>query len=149
MRAHTLLELIIVLVIMGVLSFVGLQFIPDETLLVDVQMLKQKILQKKSNALGYKMYGSSDYVCVTFDRDYLNSEDNSSAEKVHYTFKSEIKIEGLKNGNVICFDYLGRAYDGDIDENLTNIVHTNKIIVLKYRDKEQNITLYPITGSVR
>jgi len=149
MRAFSLLELIIVLVIMGILSFVGLQFIPDETLNSDTQVLKQKILQKKSNALGYKLTGSDDYVCITFDKDYLNNEENESSQKVHYKFKSDISVSGLQNGNTLCFDFMGRPFDGEIDVNLTKIIHTNIIISLKYRQKEQNITVFPITGSVR
>ena len=149
MKAFSLLELLVVLVIMGVLSFIGLQYIPDETLTVDTQMLKQKILQKKSNALGYKYVGSDDYVCITFDKIYLNSEDKNTSEKVHYKFKSEISVSGLQNGNTICYDYLGRPYDGQIDLNLTKIIHTNIIVTLKYRNSEQNITIFPITGSVR
>jgi len=149
MRAFSLMELIFVIVIMGILSFMGLQFIPDETLTSDTQMLKEKILQKKSDALGYKTAGSDDYVCINFDKDDLNSKDKNSNEKVHYKFKSEISVKGLNNGNTICFDYLGRVFDGEIDVNLTNLVHKNIIISLKYKNKEQNITIYPITGVIR
>jgi len=149
MKAFSLVELIIVIVIMGILSFVGLQYIPDETLSADTQMLKEKILQKKSNALGYRYYGSSDYICVTFDKDYLNEEDKNSGEKVHYTFKSDISVNGLTNGNKVCFDDLGRIYDGEVDENLTKMLHVNIIITLKYRHKEKNLTIYPVTGEVR
>jgi prepilin-type N-terminal cleavage/methylation domain-containing protein len=149
MKAFSLIELIFVIVIMGILTFVGMQFIPDETLTVDTQMLKEKILQTKSNALGYKTTGTDDYVCITFDKDWLNSEDKNSSEKVHYTFKSDISILQGLNGNTLCFDYLGRPFDGEIDTDLTKMVHTNIIISLKYRNKEQNITIYPITGAIR
>ncbi|ACM93006.1 prokaryotic N-terminal methylation motif domain protein [Nautilia profundicola AmH] len=149
MKAFSLMELIFVIVIMGILSFIGLQFIPDETLTTDTQILKEKVLQKKSNALGYKFIGNSDYVCITFNKDILNNEDKNSNEKVHYKFKSNIEVYGLNNGNTICFDNAGRPFDGEIDENLTKIIHTNIIISLKYKNNEQNFTIYPITGSIR
>ncbi|GAB6074015.1 pilus assembly FimT family protein [Nautilia lithotrophica] len=149
MRAFSLIELIFVIVIMGILSFIGLQFIPDETLTSDTQMLKEKLLQKKSNALGYTIYGNDSYVCLTLDTSVLNSEDKNSNEKVHYKFKSQISVNGLKNGNTICFDSLGRPFDGEIDINLTKIIHTNIIISLKYKNDEQNFSIYPITGAIR
>jgi len=149
MRAFSLIELIFVIVIMGILSFLGIQYIPDETLTSDTQMLKTKILQKKFNALGYKTEGSDDYVCISFDKDDLNNKEKISNEKVHYTFKSEISVNGLNNGNTICFDYLGRVFDGEIDNNLTNMIHTNIIISLKYKNDEQNFSIYSITGAIR
>jgi len=149
MKAFSLTELIFVIVIMGILSFIGLEFIPNETLNSDVQMLKSEILRKKSDAIGYENYGKDDYVCITLDKDYLNNEDNTSSQKIHYKFKSDISVIGLNNGNVICFDYLGRPYDGETDTNLTNILHTNIIIKLNYNNEEQNITVFPITGAIR
>ncbi len=142
MKAFSLIELIFVIVIMGILTFTGLRFIPDETLTVDTQMLKQLILAKKSNALGYKYTGDSNYTCITLDKDSLNNEYN-------YTFKSDISVNGLENGNEVCFDYLGRPYDGKVDYNLTNLLHNDINMILKYRNKEKNITLYPITGSIK
>jgi type II secretory pathway pseudopilin PulG len=149
MKAFTLLELIVIIVIMGILTFLGFEYIPNETLTVDTQMLKAKILQKRSNALGYKFYGNSDYVCITFNKEYLNEEDKNSTEKIHYKFKSEIDVKGLNNGKRICFDDEGRVYDGKIDENLTNLLQTIIIITIKNGEDENNLTLYPITGAVR
>ena len=147
MRAFTLIELIFVIVIMGILTFGVLEFIPDNTLISDKEMLKLKIMQKKSNALGYKKIGFDDYICITFDKNYLNNEDKNSNEKVHYAFKSDISVEGL-NGNKLCFDSFGRIYDGEIDINLENLI--NKIITIKltYKNNEKNITIYPFMGAV-
>jgi len=148
MRAFSLIELIFVMVIMGVMTFVGLRFIPNETLTSDTQMLKQKILEKKSNALGYSV-SESNLTCIVFDRDWLNEDDNTSSQKVHYVFKSDISVVSGLNSDKICFDTLGRVYDSSVDEQLTNLVHTNIIIKLKYNKREKNITIYPITGSLR
>ena len=151
MRAFSLIELIFVIVIMGVLTFTGLQFIPDEKLTVYTQMLKAKILEKKSNALGYRYTGDNNLTCITFNKDWLTLDENNS--KVKYDFNKtyiSISIEPDLNENRLCFDYLGRDYNGSVDNNLTNILHTNIIITLKNeKNKEESITVYPISGMVR
>ena len=135
------------IVIMGILTFSAFEFIPDNTLISDKEMLKLKILQKKSNALGYKKIGFDDYICITFNKDYLNEEDKNSSEKVHYTFKSDISVEGL-SGNKICFDSFGRMYKDEIDVNLKNLINNVIIIKLKYENNEKNITIYPLAGAI-
>jgi prepilin-type N-terminal cleavage/methylation domain-containing protein len=150
MKAFSLIELIFVIVIMGILSFVGLQYIPDEKLTTYTQMLKAKILEKKSNALGYRYTGDNNLTCITFDKDWLTLDENYS--KVKYDFnKTYISIETDLNQSRLCFDYLGRDFNGSVDENLTNLIHTNIIIKLKdkRKNKEQNITVYAIIGNVR
>ena len=147
MKAFSLIELIFVIVIMGILTFSAFEFIPDNTLISDKEMLKLKILQKKSNALGYKKIGFDDYICITFDKDFLNEEDKNSSEKVHYTFKSNISVEGL-NGNRVCFDNFGRIYDNEVDANLENLINNVIIIKLIYKSDEKNITIYPLIGAI-
>ncbi|MEO1928115.1 MAG: hypothetical protein ABGX26_05445 [Nautiliaceae bacterium] len=148
-KSFTLIELIFVLVIGIILMISGLEFLPDETFTSDKQMLEMKIMQKKSNALGYYYTGENNYSCLEINKTWLNEEDNIS-DKIHYTFKSDISVvSGLKNGNTICFDYLGRMYDGYVDEKLTNLVDTIIILNLKYKKHDENITLYPLTGEIR
>ena len=147
MKAFSLIELIFVIVIIGILTFSALEFIPDNTLISDKEMLKLKIMQKKSNALGYKRIGFDDYICITFDKDYLNDEDKGSSEKVHYTFKSDINVEGL-SGNRICFDNFGRVYDNEVDVALENLIDNAIIIRLTYKNEEKNITIYPLVGAI-
>lgn len=148
MRAFSLIELIFVIVIMGILTFSALEFIPDNTLISDKEMLRLKIMQKKSNALGYKKIGFEDYICITFDKNYLNEEDKNSNEKVHYIFKSDISVEGL-SGNRICFDSFGRVYDNEIDDTLENLIENIITIKLIYKNDEKNITIYPLTGAIK
>lgn len=146
MRAFSLIELIFVLVIMGILSFVGMQFIPNETPLSDSEILKKLILTKKTNALGYKVYGENNDTCIRLDRNYINNEENLS--RVKYKFKSDIEVEGL-SGDLLCFDYMGRPYDGGVDEKLTHLLKNFVTITLNYKNKEKNLTLYPVSGYVR
>ena len=154
MKAFSLIELIFVIVIMGILTFTGLQYIPDEKLTTYTQMLKAKILEKKSNALGYRYTGENNLTCITFDKNWLTLDENNSKIKYDFnkTYITTIKAVDKNNNNInrVCFDYLGRPYNGNVDNNLTKMIHTNIIISLKNeKNKEENITVYPISGVIR
>lgn len=145
MRGFTLLEIIFVIIVAGILTFIGFEYLPDNTLISDYQMLKQKILQKKFNALGYRIYEGNNLTCFECNKDWLNKDENSS--KIKYVFKSEISCT---NGvNKICFDYLGRDYNGSVDKNLTNLLSDFIIVRLNYKNEEKNITIYPYTGAIK
>jgi Tfp pilus assembly protein FimT len=147
MKAVSLLEMIFVLVIIGILSIIGVEFIPNERPISDSEVLKKLILMKKTNAIGYRTYKENNLTCIKLDRDAINEEENLS--RVKYRFKSEINVTGLKNGNEICFDYMGRAYDGEVENNLSNLIKNFVIITISYKNKEKNLTLYPISAYVR
>ncbi len=152
MKAFSLIELIFVIVIMGILSFLGLQYIPDEKVTAYTQMLKAKIMEKKSNAIGYKAEGFDGYFCIKFDKEWLTDDEADS--KIKFDFNKsyiKLKISPLLDDKKLCFDYLGRDYNGSVDNNLTYIIHTNIIVTVKRNDKdiEQNITIYPVTGTIR
>jgi Tfp pilus assembly protein PilE len=152
MKAFSLIELIFVIVIMGVMTFVGMQYIPNEKVYSYTQMLKAKILEKKSNALGYKSEGNESYFCIKFDKDSLQKDEENS--KVRYDFnKSYISIEVTPelNNSTLCFDYMGRDFNGSVNSDLTNLLHQNIIITIKNLNNnlEENITVFPISGTVR
>ena len=147
MRAFSLIELIFTIAIMGILTIVGLSFLPNETPLSDAEILKKIILTKKTNALGYKVFSENNDTCLRITQDYINSEENQS--KVKYRFKSTISVNGLNSNSLLCFDYLGRPYNGVVEKNLSNILNNNVIITLNYHNKEMNLTLLPISGFVR
>ncbi len=146
MKAFTLIELIFVIVIMGILSFIAISYIPDNTLVDDTKALKNLIKLKETYALGYEANMSDDNdkkkVCITFDKNILNNEENSS--KIRYYFKSDIS----SNIKIVCFDKFGRPFDNSIDTKDENLLHKNVTITLSYKNKDKNIIIYQITGYV-
>ncbi len=146
MRGFTLIELIFVILLIGILAFIGLEFIPDNTLNDDVKELKNLINLKATNALSYEanMSDSNDKkrVCITFDRDYLNNEENLS--KVKFFFKSEIN----STIKTICFDKFGRVYKNYVDNENENLLHENVKIMLKLKNDEKYIIIHKQTGYV-
>ncbi len=153
MKAFSLIELIFVIVIMGVLTFLGMQYMPDEKLTAYTQMLKAKIMEKKSNALGYKTTESDSYYCIKFNKDWLANDESDS--KIKFDFNKSyitLDVSPSLNDNTLCFDYMGRDFNGSVGKNLTNLLHKNIIITVIRSDKEnekQNITVFPVTGTVR
>ena len=146
MKAFTLIELIFVIVIMGILSFIAISYIPDNTLTDNTKALKNLIKLKETYALGYEANMSDDNdkkkVCITFDKNILNNEENSS--KIRYYFKSDIS----SNIKTVCFDKFGRPFDSSIDKKDKNLLHKNVTITLSYKNKDKNIIIYQITGYV-
>jgi len=153
MKAFSLIELIFVIVIMGVLTFLGMQYMPDEKLTAYTQMLKAKIMEKRSNALGFKGEGFDGYYCIKFDKDWLANDEADS--KIKFDFNKSyitLDVSPSLDDNRLCFDYIGRDFNGSVDKNLTNLLHQNIIITVKRKDREneeKNITVFQITGSVR
>lgn len=146
MRAFTLIELIFTIVLMGLLTFIGISYMPDNTLHDDAKELTNLIKLKETYAIGYEANMSDDNdkkkVCITFDKDTLNNEENNS--KIRYYFKSDI----TSNVNTVCFDKFGRPFDDEVDTKDANLSDKNVTITLTYRNKEKNVTIYKITGYV-
>jgi len=149
MKAWTLIELIFVILIVGLISIVGVNSIPDNTLLNNSKFLYNKILEKKSNAIAFEadMNNSEENrsVCITFTKEWIQNDENYS--KVKFNFSNRINISATNS--TICFDYLGRPYAGAVDlDNFSNLLHNEVNISLDYNNKEKNITIYPISGYV-
>ena len=146
MKSFTLIELIFVIVIMGILSFIAISYIPDNTLSDNTKALENLIKLKETYALGYEanMNDENDKkrVCITFDKNYINSEENNS--KIRYYIKSDIS----SNIQTVCFDKFARPFKDSVDETDQNLLHKNVTIMLKYKNQEKNITIDQITGYV-
>ena len=95
MKGFTMIELIFVIVLMGLLTFVGLSFIPDNTLSDNTKALKNLINMKITNALSYEANMSDENdkkrVCITFNTDSLNSEENTS--KIKYSHERILRFQ--------------------------------------------------------
>jgi len=146
MKTFTLLEMIFVLILMGILSIIAVEYIPDNTLSDDTKALKNLINEKKSFALAYEANMSNaedrNKVCIDLNADILNQEENNS--KIRYFFKSKI----VSNYNIICFDKFGRVFHNGIDFQDANLLHQDVNITLIYKDKNKTIIIHPITGFV-
>ncbi len=146
MKSFTLIELIFVIIIMGILSFIAISYIPDNTLSDDTKALENLIKLKETYALGYEanMNDENDKkkVCITFDKNYINNEENNS--KIRYYIKSSIS----SNIQTVCFDKFARPFEDSVDETDQNLLHKNVKILLKYKNKEKNIIIHKITGYI-
>ena len=146
MRAFTLIELIFAIVIMGILTFIGLEYIPNDTLIDNTKEVKNLINLKETYALGYEanMSNSNDKnkVCITFDKSYLNNEANNS--RIKYFFKANIN----SNVKTVCFDKYGRPFKNYVDENDSNLLHKNVKITLEYQNQKRVIIIHQLTGYV-
>ena len=146
MKSFTLIELIFVIIIMGILSFIAIPYIPDNTLSDDTKALENLIKLKETYALGYEanMNNENDKkkVCITFDKNYINNEENNS--KIRYYIKSNIS----SNIQTVCFDKFARPFEDSVDETDQNLLHKNVKILLKYKNKEKNIIIHKITGYI-
>jgi len=146
LKAFTLIELIFAIVIMGILTFIGLEYIPDNTLVDNTQELKNLINEKETFALGYEANMSDENdknkVCITFNKNYLNNEENTS--RIKYFFKADIS----SNVQTVCFDKFGRPFKNYIDNEDKNLLDENVKITLKYKNKEKFIIIHKQTGYV-
>ncbi len=144
-RAFTMVELIFVIILIGILSYIGKNFLPDNRLLNDTNFITMKIKQKQKNALNYDTVGFSKpwskvntSTCIDLNITKLESEDSKS-QKPH-KFSSTLNVDG---NATLCFDNFGRPYEGehillkDLDMNLT------------YKPNEfKTISVEPMSGYV-
>jgi len=150
MKSFTLIELIFVIVLIGLLSVAAVKSLPDNTLLNNTKFVYNKVLEKKSTAIGFMADTSKEnekrLVCITFDKDWIKNDEVYS--KVKFDLSNRINI----SPNVtICFDYLGRPHQNDINlKNFDTILHKKVDINITYtKDNSYNtLTIYPITGYV-
>ena len=156
MKAFTLIELIFVIIILALLSAVAVYYIPDNTLYENTKVLKEKILDKRSNAINF-ISNENNLICIEFDINKLNEDENNSRVKFKFSKRLTINTYGcdnkanisFENNKTICFDRFGRPFVGEVDDKLKNLCNNNAIISISYKNKEKNVTIYPISGAVK
>jgi len=142
-KSFTLYEILITIVIFAILSAITFKTFKSNTLVSDYKIIKAKILQIKSNALGYQQYDSDPYHCITLTKTALNNEN----DKVEYKINSAILLNGTTT-DTICFDYLGRAYEDKVDKDMVKLLKNKVTVMVRYNGEERNITIYPFGGDI-
>ena len=148
MKSFTIIELIFVIIIVGVLTIVGMESIPDNTLNNNTNFVYNKILEKQANGIGFNANMNNGEenrtVCITFDKDWIKNDENYS--KVKFNLSNRISISA--DIDTICFDALGRPYNGAIKNDYSNILHNKVQVTINYKNNSKNIIIYPMTGYV-
>lgn len=149
-QAFTTLELIFVIILISVLASVGIGFIPNHDVQNDTNFVFMKIKEKQKNAINYDTntfsntpwkkltLNSKEYnlTCIKLDKITLNSIEESSNEQKKYTINTNLTTNLMNN--TLCFDFLGRPYDYDMEQLLLDKV----VINMSYK----NISVYPMSG---
>ena len=148
-QAFTLIEMIFVVILIGLLAVGAINSIPDNTLLNNTKFIYNKILEKKANALSFMVNMNNkeenETVCIEFNKAWIEDDENNS--KVKFDLSNRISI--ASSDPVVCFDYMGRPYKGDVNlTNFNNILYDNVDIKVSYKNSDKNITIYPLTGYV-
>lgn len=152
----TLLELIFIIVIIGILSGVAFysfkpNYLHDDTanVLMQLEVAHYQGIDydKAINALGN--YDSSNG-CIDLTKMDRNTTLLSNTRD--YKFHSSITITP-ENLNILCFDKFGRTFDGEQDDNTTDIerslLHNDTNITLTYRNKQISILIDHKSGHPR
>lgn len=148
-RAVTLLELVLVLVLIGILSAIGIYSYHPNYLAQDSHFVLMQLLKAKYQGINYdKRYNfmSSDLNTSIGCIDLRDEEWNKTANRLHYKLHST--IHNISAHTVLCFDRYGRpVFD---DNNSTKNPETTKrdILQLIYRGNELNLSILPVSGYV-
>ena len=150
MKSFTLIELIFIIVIVGLLSIGAINAIPDNTLVNNTNFLYNKILKKRANACAFEANMSksdeNESVCIVFTKQWINNDENYSSVK----FKLSPRVSLSSFVLTVCFDYMGRPYDGAVDlDSFDNLLHKDVNITVSYNGAKKNIIIYPISGDVQ
>ncbi len=134
----TIVELIFVIVLVGIMAYVGGNFLPDNRLLSDTNFLTMKIKQAQKNALLYDAVGflkpwsvENNSTCIDLNTTKLETKE-TKAQKPH-KFSSTISVDG---NSTLCFDIFGRPYQGghlllkNLDANITKGTTTRSLSLL-------------------
>lgn len=151
-RAVTLLELVLVLVLIGVLSAIGVYSYHPNYLAQDSHFVLMRLLKTKYQGVNYdKRYSdmSSDLHTSVGCIDLSDAEWNKTAQRMHYKLHST--IHNISGYSVLCFDRYGRGvlYE-NADDNVTdNFLRIEKpLLTITYKNASMEATILPVSGYV-
>ncbi len=141
----SMIELIFVILLVGILTYIGGNFLPDNRLLNDTNFLTMQIKKTQKNALAYDAVGFSKpwskedaSVCIDLNTTVLEKDDQK-AQKPH-RFSSHLSVDG---NTTLCFDNFGRPYQSE------HLLLKNLDMNLTYKqDEYRSISVAPISGYV-
>ena len=144
-----MIEIVFVIVILGILSYVGSLFIPDNRLINDTKYIILQIKQKQKVSVGYdsSSFGRNPWsiydekTCITLDKNSLNSFEKTFNEQKNHRIVSDITVDG---DATVCFDILGRPYHPGEEHILLKDMDIN----ITKDGKTKIIKLYRVSGYV-
>ncbi len=146
--AFSLLELIFVVVLIGILAGIGASSFRTNYLVNDINFIAMKIRRAQFEGIGYetRTFGgghiATDKGCVTLSENALKDDINASGGM--YALHVTLDATDFNTGEV-CFDAKGQPHDGD---HASNLLAVRKVLKVRYRSHEANITIEPLSGYV-
>ncbi len=143
-NAFSLIELIFAIALIAIISGIGFTYTKGNYLQRDGEFILLKIKQARFNAIGNDDE-TNDKACVTLTK----SAFENSAEQNPYLLHVNIKIKSPTNFNSekkLCFDSLGRPYNGNINSNLSNVIKNFVDVELSYLKNKCTIRVHPLSG---
>lgn len=138
-----MIELIFIIIILGVLGGLMSMSMPDNRQINDINFITSKIKQKQLQALLYDNFDyengvlKDDKTCIITNKDILNELERNSSKSNPYQITSKI------DEKTICFDNLGRVYEG-----LNNFQKIPIVLNITYKDRTKTINIMPYSGSI-
>ena len=138
-KAFSMVELIFVIVLMGILAYVGSGFLPDNKLFEYTSKAIMKIKETQKNAIGYDVNG--------FGKPWSNVDYNTTCIKLDKkslleTGSNLVKVTHPSWINKICFDEYGRPYQSK--HLLLSVVDIN----ITKDSQIRELKLFPMSGYV-
>jgi hypothetical protein len=138
-----MIELIFIIIVLGILGGMASMSIPDNKQINDINFITSKIKQKQLQALSYDNfdYENGEFfdeeTCITTNKDTLNELARNSSKSNPYQLTSTI------DEKTICFDSLGRVYEG-----LNNFQKMPIVLNITYKDRTKKIVIMPYSGAI-
>ena len=139
----SMIELIFIMIVLGILGASISMSMPDYKQINDINFVTSKIKQKQLQALSYDNFDyeqekfDGNETCIITSRDSLNFNERNSSKSNPYQITSTI------DEKMICFDGLGRVYEG-----LNNFQKMPIVLNITYKNRVKKIVIMPYSGAV-